>query len=318
MAMYRSKAVVCETHSELARTGVCLAPAASERFVPTLFKSVDEFQSRPHYMPELSCTTGELDRIVGKYCVPEGSQLQCGLNKCHRWHKYGYVIRTKDGRETHCGHDCGRRVFGVTWDDVEAAFQREERAQVQRKLLSELLEHKRELLEQATTLRSAVMATAASVESIIREVGKEPALHRALHAAVHNGGRIQVALKTERNLRKMMGASDNRADLETIGVIAGGACLSQYLTQEREIRFRVISPLESFEESELALLDLKEIEMKSKQIAEMRQTLQSAQRFLLEARRFCSKRNLSEFAKLKQIIPRSSHTARLDRILARL
>jgi hypothetical protein len=120
------------------------------------------------------------------------------------------------------------------------------------------------------------------------------------------------------HLREMMGASDNRADLETIGVIAGGACLAQYLTQEREIRFRVISPLENFEEGELALLDLKELEMKSKQVTEMRRTLQSAQRFLLEARRFCSKNNLSEFAKLKQIIPRSSHTARLERILARL
>lgn len=101
-------------------------------------------------------------------------------------------------------------------------------------------------------------------------------------------------------------------------MIVGGACLVQYLAQEREILFRVTFPLESFVESELAPLDLSELEMKRKQIAKMSQTLHTAQRFLLEARRLCSKNNLREFAKLKQIIPCSSHTARLERILARM
>lgn len=74
-----------------------------------------DFQLRERYEPTLVATQEELDLAFGKYTrpAPKPDWIACGLNGCDEPHRYGWVIRLIDGRETHCGPDCGERQFGA-------------------------------------------------------------------------------------------------------------------------------------------------------------------------------------------------------------
>lgn len=63
-----------------------------------------------------------LQEIIGRYGFKE--RIACGLSTCHKPHGKGYIVRTKDGRITNIGKDCGKTYFGVDFETMSRQFDR--------------------------------------------------------------------------------------------------------------------------------------------------------------------------------------------------
>jgi hypothetical protein len=283
-----------------------------------LFASADEFRGRERYQAELTCTKNDLDRIVGKYAFAEKDRLQCGLNRCNTWHQHGYVISTKDGRETHCGQDCGKREFGVTWDHVEAVYKRAEDARARRAALAEFLPRRTAMLGEARLLLSAIEAACTRVASVMALVRQAPGLQSALVAAIRDGGRVRVEVHLDKDQREAMGIRDGKANLQTIATIEGGAAMSAHSRIAATLRSEVIAPLERMTDDSMSGLEEEELRRETKALDLRERSLENAKSFLVEAERFCRSDNLARFSQLKQVMPRKARDGRLDRVLARL
>lgn len=90
-----------------------------------------------------------LQEIIGRYGFKE--QIACGLSTCHKPHGKGYIVRTKDGRITNIGKDCGKTYFGVDFETLSRQFDRSiiesENRDRLRRFSSQLDEFEREIGE---------------------------------------------------------------------------------------------------------------------------------------------------------------------------
>lgn len=75
------------------------------------------------FNPNLDSSKHKLSTIIGRYLLPE--QTACGLKKCHKKHAKGYVVSTESGAVTNIGKDCGKKYFGVDFEDLSKKFDRD-------------------------------------------------------------------------------------------------------------------------------------------------------------------------------------------------
>jgi hypothetical protein len=83
----------------------------------------DEIESRPGFEKNLNPVDHELESIIGRYLFKH--KIKCGLSNCHTPHAKGYIVVTKDGRETNIGKDCGKTYFGVDFETLSKKFERD-------------------------------------------------------------------------------------------------------------------------------------------------------------------------------------------------
>ncbi len=73
-----------------------------------------DIEARPGFTQNLDPSCHELASIIGRYAFTD--RIRCGLSNCHTPHIRGYIVCTKDGRETNIGKDCGKNYFGVDFE----------------------------------------------------------------------------------------------------------------------------------------------------------------------------------------------------------
>jgi hypothetical protein len=285
---------------------------------PIQFQSADEFELLPGYEAAMRCTPEQLERIVGKYAFDKARQLRCGLNGCNRTHWHGYVISAKDGRKTHCGQDCGKREFGVTFDEVEATFRRAEAAAARASNIAEAVRERDALLARADSIMGQTSQWAKKVSDLLGLIDREPSMRRALDGALRDGGRIRRAAKVDRELLAVMGQRSGAAQLETIGVVAGGQAVMLHREVAAHVRSRAVWILRPLTGEVLAGLSEKDLAIRSREITDARQALQDAESFIGMAARFTSSENKRELAKLLEVVPSRSRTQRASKIAKRL
>lgn len=288
------------------------------RPAPIHFSSKEEFEVRPSYLPALRCTSDDLDYIVGKYGFSSDKKLRCGLNGCNREHWHGFVIATKSGSETHCGQDCGKREFNVRWDDLHAEFQRQEKALVRKALVSNLLQDRNQLLDQAMALQVDLSAACSRVRAIYDELRKEPDVARQFEAAMQNGGRILAEVKVDSNVGAASGQRGSNANIAAIGRIFGYLAAQKYQSAGRNFDWGVMRPLLGLTESSVDVMSDDKIAEKAKTVQSIRLELALAVEFVSASEQFLSSKNFVEIEKIKQILPSRAKTARLERIFSRL
>jgi hypothetical protein len=83
-------------------------------------ESWEDIQSRPGFSSDLDPSQHELASIIGRYAFSD--RIRCGLSNCHTPHAKGYIVATKDGRETNIGKDCGKTYFGVDFETMSRKF----------------------------------------------------------------------------------------------------------------------------------------------------------------------------------------------------
>jgi hypothetical protein len=291
------------------------SPKDKPRRTPIRFKTREEFTSRPNYVDSLVCAPDDLDYFVGKYEFTEPVKFECHLNGCKRPHWHGFVIATKDGRETHCGRDCGKREFGVPWENLEADFIREEKADIQRQLVTSTLVERAVRLREALEIQAELSIACAAVKNIVDEINKDPAIARALNNAIASGGRILSKAKVDRAVASASGQKSARANLVSIGSIRGGRCVADYSQAGKSFQWKVVSFLEKLDDASVRLLEAKELEAVAKKLQESRETDRLMREFLEQANLFVSRENLDEILKLQQVLPQS---LRISRIFSRL
>lgn len=285
---------------------------------PIHFSSREEFEARPNYQPAMRCAQGELDYIVGKYGFSKDKQLQCGLNGCNHWHQHGFIIATKSGDETHCGQDCGRREFGVVWDELTAELDRQEKAETRRKLVGDVLKDRNELLAEAREMQALLSDACAGVRAVREEISKEVAFASALERALINGGKITAAVKVDKDIGAAKGQRGANANIATIGQIRGGEAALQYHVVGATFERQAIRPLLGLTVESVESMSDKAVSAAAIQIRDLRVELQAAKAFLTSAGQFISIDNLAAFEKLKETLPSRARTSRLERIFTRL
>lgn len=294
------------------------APQSGKRPVPIHFKSREEFESRPNYLPAVRCTSDGLDYIAGKYGFSADKKLQCGLNGCNSWHQHGFVIATKSGTETHCGQDCGRREFHVSWDEIHAEFERQAKADVRKQLVSKLLEDRNELLKRALSMQSEIAGACSKVRAIYDELRKEPLLAKEFENALANDGRILTELEVDARVAQAFGQRGRNANLTTVGRILGRVAPAKYRSIAATFERSVVQPLVDLGEKSVDTMSDERIEQSVRTIEALRLELGVADQFLTSSRQFLSPKNFAEIEKLKLVLPSRARTSRLDRIFGRL
>lgn len=281
---------------------------------PIQFQSADEFRGRDDYVPELRCEKDELDRIVGKYEFTEQQSLRCGLNGCNKLHWHGWVVRTKAGRETHCGRNCGEREFGVSWTEVEAEYRAAEerfarQSVIQQTLLDRgaMLEHAERMVIEMTTLWARV--------SLIRDlIAKERPLLQELEKAMKSDGKIVVGRQVDSETARGMGGKIGRVEQHTIATVLGIQALANPGSPVVKLRNFAVLPLRQFAVDDLPKLDDKALKKKTAEITAIRSHIADAERFLAQARQFCTSANMAQLSKLTEAVPPKSRRDRLRRI----
>jgi hypothetical protein len=263
------------------------------------YTAAEQFQSRPGYQPKLHVDSKELDRIVGKYSLPlaRASWIECGLNGCNEPHRHGFVIRTHDGRETHCGNLCGRREFGVLFAEVEARAERAIESQSMRAVVLELLARKATLLERATTLVAECEAVERQVLALRGLLRKQNRFWQSLERAAKSGGAIRVEVPAPPD-PTATGQGKPRTITVTLGILSGCSLIvSEPTLYSNVVRKNVIAWLPSVHEN--LPLDRRELAELSKGASRCGETIGRAERFLGDARRMLEAENLHRL----QLIP---------------
>lgn len=111
-----------------------------------------DITERPGFTASLDPAKHSLDAIIGKYAF--GEKVPCGLSNCHTPHNLGYIVATKDGRETNMGKDCGKTYFGVDFLTLSNKFDRDMTEKDNREKLWAFFFRIDEVAEQVAALRS--------------------------------------------------------------------------------------------------------------------------------------------------------------------
>ena len=93
----------------------------------------EDITTRPGFDGNLNPANQKLASIIGQYGFKD--QVPCGLSNCHTLHQRGYIVVTKEGRETNIGKDCGKNYFGVDFEELSAKFTRDIREKENREKL---------------------------------------------------------------------------------------------------------------------------------------------------------------------------------------
>jgi hypothetical protein len=283
---------------------------------PIQFESERQFHDLPGYSPAMECTTEELDRIVGKYSWDAHRALRCGLNRCNTRHWNGFVIAAKDGRKTHCGHECGGREFGAIFKDVEAAYRRAEEDAARAANIAYALRQRDELLAKIATLETALEGKVTAVREVVSLINREPAMTKALNDALRNGGRIQQSLRASGVMKD--DAAKNEFLIIDIGRIDAGDAVRQQKEIGMHVRAHALWPLRGLTADSLASVDRKGLAAKSSEITTARQAIQDGENFIELAARFIAPANLRELAKLSETLPAKARNQRVAKITQRL
>lgn len=83
----------------------------------------NEIQGLPGFTRDINPREVKLKQILGSYRLTDF--VVCGLTTCRHKHFRGYVVATEHGHVTNIGHDCGRTHFGVDFETMAAAFDRD-------------------------------------------------------------------------------------------------------------------------------------------------------------------------------------------------
>lgn len=82
----------------------------------------DDVAKRANFVNKLSNTEHKLSHIFGYYELKE--EIHCALTSCNQPHGKGYLVTTESGLETNIGHRCGKKIFGVDFENHANEFDR--------------------------------------------------------------------------------------------------------------------------------------------------------------------------------------------------
>lgn len=252
-----------------------------------LYTKVDDYEARTAFVGPLRVEPGNLHKIVGKVELPAKPQeawARCGLNGCNKSHRFGYIIRTNDGLETNCGHECGRREFGVVFEEVEAHANRVVEAQARRRAAMDVVLQAPIWRDQLRAAMPLVEREEARMLEFIEDFKERSSFWSQLHKIAKVGGVVKVPKWTKDGLRE-----------ESLGRIDGCTHLHRSRLWSSETISSQISWLESLSGSSIAQIDTAGLDALMKKSEQVQRVLREAPTFIGDVRRFLQPKNFELF-----------------------
>ena len=161
-----------------------------------------DVEKRPHYTNKISGTEHKLSRIFGYYELK--GEIHCSLSSCNQPHGKGYLVATETGLATNIGHQCGKKIFGIDFenhaDDFDKFRESEERKISVRSAKSKIETWERSLNELRTGGKSIQWAIEAIEElQNAHFVGRAAAIELRSLSRTQNGNvKIDVQIKDKK------------------------------------------------------------------------------------------------------------------------
>lgn len=91
-----------------------------------LITSFEEIEARPNFIERIVIPKGEavegvLNDLIGYYYFRD--EVKCGISSCGTKHQKGYIASLNNSHEIIIGHNCGKRYFGISFDEKTTQFE---------------------------------------------------------------------------------------------------------------------------------------------------------------------------------------------------
>lgn len=96
-------------------------------------ESWEDIKTQAGYEENIDPAKHELESVIGFYTFKEKDK--CGLTTCHQPHMNGFIVKTKKGKLTNIGKDCGKTHFGVEFETLTKQLDRAYKESENRKKL---------------------------------------------------------------------------------------------------------------------------------------------------------------------------------------
>lgn len=277
-----------------------------------------DFQLRSRYETELDATEDELDLAFGKYTrpAPRSEWISCGLNGCDQPHRYGFVIRLHDGRETQCGPDCGERHFGAKWAEVVATVKAAEEAAATKNSVAKLLVERDAMVARGVELAERSRLLEGRVSAANLHLSSISALRKAIENCAKNGGSIRA--EVEGGATGIAATSRAKvAQLRTIAIIEGVDLFTTAFMRYSAVIDSSLPGLRNLNAEMLSGGTQRELARRSKEGQQFASTLDRAERQLRSGTRLFEPANLHKLELLVEHQLRSADvTPRLRKALS--
>lgn len=90
---------------------------------PVRIENWEDIRSRPGFVESLDHEEHQLGTVIGRYIFKE--PIKCGLKGCRTEHNKGYLVATVSAHETNIGKDCGKKYFGIDFQEMTRQFDRD-------------------------------------------------------------------------------------------------------------------------------------------------------------------------------------------------
>lgn len=257
----------------------------------SLYTTIADYEARPSFVGPLRISPGELDRIVGKYELgdPEVNWAACGLNGCNTRHKFGYIIRTKGGKETNCGQDCGKREFGVEFEEVEARLKAAEDAAARIRAVEALLANKPAYIKTARELLPQLQDSVVRYSRFVSDFQHQNSFTRTLDQWARQGGVVKANIK----------GVDGKEVRQTVGVIAGIQVRHKhYLGTRVALQEKVIDWLDGLSEESVQAMSKHAFEAVPRQGGAIPEILESAKQYIGDVDAFLAPANFELYSRM--------------------
>lgn len=263
-----------------------------------------DITERAGFSGDLDPAKHTLDSILGRYAFAE--KVPCGLSNCHTPHNRGYIVATKEGRETNIGKDCGKTYFGVDFQTLSNKFDRDITEKENREKLWAFFFRSEDVFAQVSGLRSGeygadwVYKQCASLQDIrsvpskiVRRVNamakaQDPRITREREATEDEIARMEQV--QGRRLRRPQIISEPLGELRGLEVLYAENNLRSMLIQD------VSEKLKELNETKIDTLTYEQLSKWSRWLGSLDSTLDRAENAIQSGRRFLTQKNLLPLA----------------------
>ncbi len=270
-------------------------------------ESWDQILELPGFTPDLNPSQKQLKEIIGRYVFRE--KIACGLSTCRQPHGRGYIVTTKSGEVTNIGNVCGKKHFGVEFEEYSKVFTQAVTDHQNREAIASFLFRMESLAEYIKRVRAeergadwVYLTSRALVERnhgcadiIVSELGK---MVRA------RSGDVRVARQASedeaKELEVMAGRSLPRPQYieESKGQLRGLSCLYPEFNIREILIVDLQTNIDKLAEVDVDGLSSKELGFWSKWCQEFDQKIDRIREAVRSGRQLLSKENLSQLVEL--------------------
>lgn len=263
-----------------------------------------DITERAGFSGDLDPEKHTLDSILGRYAFAE--KVPCGLSNCHTPHNRGYIVATKEGRETNIGKDCGKTYFGVDFQTLSNKFDRDITEKENREKLWAFFFRSEDVAAQVSGLRSgefgadwvykqclALRSTRNVAPKIVRKLmamvkAQDPRVTREREATDEEVARLEQA--QGRRLRGPQVISEPLGELRGLEVLYAENDLRAMLIEDVSVKLKKLN------ETNIDSLTYEQLSKWSRWLGTLDATLQRAANAVERGRRFLTQENLLPLA----------------------